>query len=104
MTGDGLAPPARAAGAAASRPKRSACSTTITVAFGTSIPTSTTVVATSRSISPRGELPHDPVLRVRRHPAVQQAHAERREDVLRQVIGHLGGGRRSTFSDSSTSG
>ena len=39
------------------RPKRSACSITMTVAFGTSTPTSMTVVETSTWISPREKAP-----------------------------------------------
>jgi hypothetical protein len=45
-------PPARAAGAACDRPKRSACSITISDALGTSTPTSITVVLTSTPICP----------------------------------------------------
>ena len=72
------------------RPNRSACSTTITVAFGTSTPTSTTVVETSTSNSPRANARHHAFLLVRLHPAVQQRDAVGREDVLREVVGHLG--------------
>src|SRR6516165_4291689 len=49
------------------RPKRSACSMTMIVASGTSTPTSITVVATKRSISPLA------------NAAVHQAHAPRRQ-------------------------
>ena len=72
------------------RPKRSACSISITDAFGTSTPTSTTVVETSIWISPRDEGAHHAVLLVRLHPAVQQRDAIAGKHVVRQVIGHLG--------------
>ena len=52
-------------------PKRSASMTTMTVALGTSTPTSMTVVDTSTSISPRGNAGHHGVLVLRRHPAVE---------------------------------
>ena len=61
------------------RPKRSACSITISDAFGTSTPTSITVVATSTSISPRDERGHRRRLFVGLHPAVQQSDRERRQ-------------------------
>ena len=48
---------------------------------------------------------HHAVLRVLLHPPVQQRDAQVREDVLREMVRHLGRGAcRSTFSDSSTSG
>ena len=60
-------------------PNRSACSTTITVAFGTSMPTSMTVVDTRTCTSPAGERPHHAVLLLRPQPAVQQRHPVLRE-------------------------
>jgi len=52
---------------------------TITVAFGTSTPTSTTVVATRTSIAARRRnSPHHPVLLLRVQPAVQDAEAQPR--------------------------
>ena len=53
-------------------PKRSAPSTSMTVAFGTSTPTSMTVVATSTSAVARGERRHRLLLLARAHLAVQQ--------------------------------
>ena len=53
-------------------PKRSASRITITVAFGTSTPTSITVVATSTSSSPARNAAIVASLSRRRHPPVQQ--------------------------------
>ena len=55
------------------RPKRSACSMTISAALGTSTPTSITVVATSTGSCAGLELRHHGRLLGRRHAAVQQA-------------------------------
>ena len=60
------------------------------VAFGTSTPTSTTVVDTSTCSSPARERLHHALLRVGLHAAVQQPDAVRGKHLLRQVIGHLG--------------
>ena len=51
----------------------------MSVAFGTSMPSSTTVVATSTSTSPRGERAQDRLLLVGGERAVQQADARGRE-------------------------
>ena len=53
-------------------PKRSAFSTSITVAFGTSMPTSITVVATSTSASPEANSAIAALLLARAHLPVQQ--------------------------------
>ena len=45
--------------------------TTMTLAFGTSTPTSTTVVETSTSRSPRVEAAHDGILLLGREPTVE---------------------------------
>ncbi len=58
------------------RPKRSACSITISVALRTSTPTSITVVATSTSISSGGEPPHHVGLLGCRQLAVEQTDAQ----------------------------
>src|SRR5206468_12140037 len=70
------------------RPKRSACSINISVAFGTSIPTSITVVETRTWISP--------ALKRRmiasfssNQPSVEQPHGELGEDVLLEMAGHV---------------
>ena len=55
------------------RPKRSASSTIISVALGTSTPTSITVVATSTASSPRWKARHHRVLLRPLHPAVDEA-------------------------------
>ena len=57
-------------------PKRSASRITITVAFGTSTPTSMTVVATSTSSVAGAEGGHRRLLLGRRHPPVQQPEAQ----------------------------
>ena len=82
----------RAAGAAASSPKRSASSTTITVAFGTSTPTSITVVATSTSSLAGAERGHHRLLLRRRHLAVQQPEAQAGELLGLQPLELLGRG------------
>ena len=72
-------------------PKRSASSTTITVALGTSTPTSMTVVATSTCDLPVAEGGHRRLLLGRREAAVQQAEAQAREVVgLEALVGLLG--------------
>ena len=43
------------------------------------------------------ECPHDAVLLVRLHPPVQQGDAQVREDVVREMVGHLGGGAQVDF-------
>ena len=60
------------------RPKRSACSITITVAAGTSTPTSITVVATRSCELARGESGHRPVLLRRLHAGRAPARRDRR--------------------------
>ncbi len=99
--------PGRAAGAAATTPNRSASRMTIVDAFGTSTPTSMTVVATSTSISPRGERAHD--ARPSRRSACGRAaprcacpraagSAQHRREGLGHVRGRAGGGRRARAS------
>ena len=65
------------------RPKRSAPSITITVALGTSMPTSTTVVATSRSVRPSAKRGHGGALLVGALRAVGEPDRERRERARR---------------------
>ena len=69
------------------RPKRSASCTIITVAFGTSTPTSITVVATSTSSSPRLEPRHELAPVGGLELPVQAADAEVAELVLPQALG-----------------
>ena len=71
-------------------PKRSASSTSITVAFGTSMPTSITVVATSTSAPPAAKREHRLLLLARRHAAVQQDEPAVREDVALEPLVLLG--------------
>ena len=73
-------------------PKRSAFSISITVAFGTSMPTSITVVATSTSALARRRTRHRLLLLARAHPAVQQRQLPARELALAQAR-QLGRGR-----------
>ena len=71
-------------------PKRSACSTTITVAFGTSTPTSTTVVDTRIWISPAANAC---ITRPSRRCFIRpcsSADPVLRKDLRLQVVGHLG--------------
>ncbi len=63
---------------------------TITVAWGTSTPTSITVVATSTGRLAAAEALHRRVLVVGAHPAVHELDLEVGEDLLRQVPVHLG--------------
>jgi hypothetical protein len=70
--------------------KRSAFSTIIKEALGTSTPTSTTVVETRISVSPGRRRPW-PVLLLGLHLAVDAAHGEIGEGLL-QRLGVLGGG------------
>ena len=69
----------RAAGAAATGRSARRARSIITVAFGTSMPTSTTVVDTRICSSPRGERPHHAIFGVLLHPAVQQRRRGTRE-------------------------
>ena len=70
-------------------PKRSASSTTITVAFGTSTPTSMTVVATRTSSVAGPERAHHGLLLGRRHAPVQQAEPEAVQLAARQPLERL---------------
>ena len=72
-------------------PKRSAPSISITVAFGTSIPTSITVVATSTSVSPGGEGRHRRRLLGRVHLPVEQPDPEVAQLAAAQPLGLLPG-------------
>ena len=74
-------------------PKRSASRITITVAFGTSTPTSMTVVATSTSSSPARNAVHRRLLLGRRHPPVQQPEAQAGQLAGRQPLERLLGRR-----------
>ena len=87
------------------RPKRSACSTTISVAFGTSTPTSITVVETSTSSSRAMEGAHDRFLLRGLHPPVQQADPRpRAARPAHSSAMEVAARTSSSFSDSSTSG
>ncbi len=61
----------------------------MTVAFGTSMPTSTTVVETRTCTVAGGERPHHALLLVLAQPAVQQRDAELGKHLGREVVGHL---------------
>ena len=63
----------------------------MTLAFGTSMPTSTTVVDDEQMQLARRKRLHHPLLAVGLQPAVQQADAVRGKHFLREVVGHLGG-------------
>ena len=71
------------------RPKRSACSMTMSEALGTSTPTSITVVLTSTPIWPLEKLHHG-LLLCRGHARVQQAHHHAGQGLAQ--IGVRGGG------------
>ena len=73
------------------RPKRSACSTTMTEAAGTSTPTSITVVATSRSSPPSAKAGHGGVALGGLHAAMDQA--DPRAEAFLQLGEALLGGR-----------
>ena len=75
-------------------PNRSASMTTMTVALGTSTPTSTTVVATRTSISPAGERLHAGVLLLRGEPAVQDVEAQPGQRAVAQQLGDVEDGER----------
>ena len=73
------------------RPNRSACSMSITEAFGTSIPTSITVVATRRSSRAVAERAHHRVLLVGRQAARARARrGSRGRGRALEPLGHLG--------------
>ena len=74
----------------------------MTVALGTSTPTSITVVATSTSSSPRCERAHHRVLLVGGQPAVQHAQPQARQLALRQLRQHVEHRQRRTAAASRT--
>ena len=76
----------------------------ITVALGTSIPTSTTEVATSTSSFAGAERAHDAILFLAAHPAVQQFHPQIGKDRLLSRACSSTAALASLFSVSSTSG
>ena len=80
------------------RPKRSASWTIMIVAFGTSTPTSITVVATSTSSSPRLELRHQLAPLRRPQPPVQEPDAVAAQLALPQPLGLALGGPRAPTS------